>query len=104
MIEHGPPDATVLNVNVPSHPIGVAGGRLGRRIYTDRLELETDGDGHRRYRIYGDEPSYHDEPGTDFRVIAEGKIAVTPIHLDLTSRPGLDALERLLPEFSPPAA
>jgi len=79
VVEHGLPDATVLNVNVPSHPTG------------------------RRYRIYGDEPSYHDEPGTDFRVIAEGKIAVTPIHLDLTSRPGLDALERLLPEFSPPA-
>ena len=70
----------------------MAVGRLGKRIYTDRLELESDEAGRRRYRIYGDEPSYHDEPGTDFRAIAEGKIAVTPIHLDLTSRPGLDAI------------
>jgi len=104
VIGHGLPDATVLNVNVPSQPTGVAAGRLGRRIYTDRLELESDAGGHRSYRIYGDEPSYHDEPGTDFRVIAEGKIAVTPIHLDLTSRPGLDAVERILPPLSPPAA
>jgi len=94
VIEHGLPPETVLNVNVPSEPVGVAVGRLGKRIYTDRLELESDDAGRRRYRIYGDDPSYHDEPGTDFRAIAEGRIAVTPIHLDLTSRVGLDALER----------
>ena len=69
-------------------------GRLGKRIYGDRLELEADAEGRRRYRIYGDEPSYHDEPGTDFRAIAEGLIAVTPIHLDLTSTSGIEALGR----------
>jgi 5'-nucleotidase len=102
VIELGLPPATVLNVNVPSRPAGVAAGRLGRRIYTDRLDLESDQAGHRRYRIYGDEPSYHDESGTDFRAIAEGKIAITPIHLDLTSRPGLDALERMLSGLTSP--
>jgi 5'-nucleotidase len=94
VIEHGLPPETVLNVNVPNDPAGVAVGRLGKRVYTDRLELEADDEGRRRYRIYGEEPSYHDEAGTDFRAIAEGMIAVTPIHLDLTSRPALESLQR----------
>jgi 5'-nucleotidase len=77
---------TILNVNAPPPPVrGVRVARLGRRIYRDRLELESDEAGRRRYRIYGDDPSYHDEADTDFRAVAEGRIAVTPIHLDLTS-------------------
>jgi len=92
VIVHGIPKGTLLNVNVPSNPSGVAVGRLGKRIYRDRLELEADEEGRRRYRIYGDDPSYHDEPGTDFRAIAEGHISVTPIHLDLTSALGIEAL------------
>jgi 5'-nucleotidase len=94
VIAHGIPPGTLLNVNVPSQPSGVAIGRLGKRIYRDRLELEADDAGRRRYRIYGDDPSYHDEPGTDFRAIAEGRISVTPIHLDLTSVPGIEALRQ----------
>ena len=83
----GLPERTILNVNVPPPPLkGVAVGRLGRRIYRDRLELESDSEGRRRYSIYGDDPSYHDEEGTDFEAIARGLISVTPVHLDLTSR------------------
>ena len=92
VLEHGIPEGTILNVNVPAEPTGAAVARLGKRIYIDRLELEADEEGRRRYRIYGDDPSYHDEPGTDFRAIAEGLAAVTPIHLDLTSTAAIDAL------------
>ncbi|HVG67210.1 MAG TPA: hypothetical protein VM785_03380, partial [Gaiellales bacterium] len=84
---------TILNVNVPAEPDGAAVSRLGKRIYLDRLELEADEEGRRRYRIYGDDPSYHDEPGTDFRAIAEGRVSVTPIHLDLTSSDAIGAME-----------
>jgi 5'-nucleotidase len=91
-VEHGIPPGVVLNVNVPALPSGAVVTRLGKRIYTDRLELEADEEGHRRYRIYGDDPSYHDEPGTDFRAIAEGMATVTPIHLDLTSAPAMEAI------------
>jgi 5'-nucleotidase len=91
--ERGLPPGTILNVNVPPPPAeGVSVVRLGRRIYRDRLELESDERGRRRYHIYGDDPSYHDEPGTDFHAIAQRHIAVTPIHLDLTSGHGLDEL------------
>ena len=86
----GLPGGTILNVNVPSQPAGATVARLGKRIYRDRLDVESDEEGRRRYRIYGVDPSYHDEPGTDFRAIAEQRISITPIHLDLTSAGGLE--------------
>ena len=93
--ERGLPPGTILNVNAPPPPVqGVEVARLGRRIYRDRLDLESDEAGRRRYRIYGDDPSYHDEPDTDFRAIAEGKIAVTPVHLDLTSAGAIEEIAR----------
>ncbi len=95
VVERGLPERTILNVNAPPPPVaGVEVARLGRRIYRDRLDLESDDSGRRRYRIYGDDPSYHDEPDTDFRAIAEGKITVTPVHLNLTSAGALEEIAR----------
>jgi 5'-nucleotidase len=88
------PPGTLLNVNVPSgEPRGVDVTRLGKRIYRDELVLEEEGgDGRRSYRIYGDDPSYEREDGTDLAAVADGRIAVTPVHFDLTDHAGLDAL------------
>jgi 5'-nucleotidase len=87
------PQGTVLNINCPAGDAkGARAARLGRRIYRDRLELSDDTDGRKTYRIYGDDPSYHREDGTDFAAIACGHIAVTPLHFDLTAA---DALEEL---------
>jgi 5'-nucleotidase len=89
------PPRTLLNVNVPScKPAGVEVASLGRRIYRDELKLEREEQNSRRYWIYGAYPGYHDEPGTDLAALAAGRIAVTPIHFDLTDRPSLDALRR----------
>jgi 5'-nucleotidase len=90
------PGGTLLNVNVPGgDPAGVEVTRLGKRVYKDELALISEDEGRKReYRIYG-EASYHeDEPGTDLAAISEGRIAVTPIHFDLTDRAGLTALRR----------
>ena len=67
------PDGTLLNINVPGdHPTGVEVTRLGKRIYRDELKLDTDAEaGTRRYWIYGADPDYHDEPGTDLAAVAE---------------------------------
>ncbi|HVS29768.1 MAG TPA: 5'/3'-nucleotidase SurE [Solirubrobacteraceae bacterium] len=88
------PDGTLLNVNVPAgQPDGVELTRLGKRIYRDALTLQQKGEDRRRlYRIYGDDPGYHHDPGTDLAAVAEGRIAVTPVHFDLTDIAGLDAL------------
>ena len=87
------PERTLLNVNCPTGGArGVRACRLGRRIYRDRLELDEESGGRRRYRIYGEDPSYHQEEGTDFAAVADGCIAVTPLHFDLTATEGVEAL------------
>jgi 5'-nucleotidase len=88
------PAGTLLNVNVPGRdPDGVEIAKLGKRIYRDTLALEDQAeDGRRLYRIYGDAPGYHHEEGTDLAAVADGRIAVTPVHFDLTDRSGMDAL------------
>ena len=90
------PPGTLLNINVPAgEPQGVQVTRLGKRIYRDELKLDAeDEDGGRRYWIYGADPGFHDEPGTDLAAVHAGHIAVTPVHFDLTDVSGLDALTK----------
>ena len=88
-------DGTLININCPSRrPTGVEVTHLGKRLYNDELKLvsEDDGSGRRRYQIYGFEPSHRDEEGSDLTAIAAGRIAVTPVHFDLTDRSGFDPL------------
>jgi 5'-nucleotidase len=103
------PASTLLNVNVPAgDPHGVVVARLGRRIYRDRLQLEDEpepGSARRRYFIYGDDPGFEDEPGTDLTAVASGHISVTPLHLDLTHHDGIGPLsEADLTRMLAPAA
>ena len=100
------PARTLLNINVPAGtPNGVEVTSLGKRIYRDELKLEREEEHRRRYWIYGADPGFHDEPGTDLAAVAAGRIAVTPIHFDLTDRPSLEALRRFnLEELLAPVA
>jgi 5'-nucleotidase len=107
------PPQTLLNVNVPSgRPKGVAVAKLGKRIYRDELKLAREDEGppaRRHYWIYGDDPGFYEEPGTDLGAVSAGEIAVTPLHFDLTHVPGIEALrgfdlEALLPPIAERAA
>jgi 5'/3'-nucleotidase len=90
------PPQTLLNVNVPAGtPSGVEVATLGKRIYRDQLKLEQSEQGppaRARYWIYGADPGYEEEEGTDLAAVAAGRVAVTPIHFDLTHRPGIETL------------
>jgi 5'-nucleotidase len=100
------PEATLININVPGgQPEGVEVARLGKRVYRDELALVDEAAGNRRlYRIYGDAGWSEDETGTDLAAVAHGKIAVTPLHFDLTAHEGLSALQRYdLARFMAPA-
>jgi 5'-nucleotidase len=93
--EQGMPEGTLINVNCPSGEVsGVEVTHLGKRLYDDELKLvgEDSSDGRRRYQIYGFEPSFEDEEGSDLSAIAQGRISVTPVHFDLTDRGGIEAL------------
>lgn len=95
-LEHVPlPPSTLLNVNVPAgEPQGVDVARLGKRIYRDRLEARgvVEETGAREYWIYGAEPDWEREDGTDLAAVHAGRIAVTPLHLDLTHHDGIGPL------------
>lgn len=89
------PVGTVINLNFPAgKPDGVEVVRLGKRLYRDELKkVEEDVEnGRRRYKIYGYEPGLDDEPDTDIGAIARNRIAVTPLHLNLTHDAELEAL------------
>jgi 5'-nucleotidase len=104
------PPQTLLNINVPAGtPSSVEVATLGKRIYRDELKLEQTEQGppaRSRYWIYGEDPGFKDEEGTDLAAVAAGRVAVTPIHFDLTHRPGIEMLRRfdLQALLRPPAS
>ncbi|GAB4253581.1 MAG: hypothetical protein Kow00129_14670 [Thermoleophilia bacterium] len=96
LLEHGFPPGVLLNVNCPDVSWedlrGVRVTTLGRRIYGDKVQLDGEAGGRRRYFIYGDDISYHEEEGTDFDAVAQGYVSVTPLHFELTSHRTIAAL------------
>jgi 5'-nucleotidase len=103
------PPETLINVNFPAgEPAGIEVTRLGKRLYNDELNLvgEDAESGKRRYEIYGFEPSFEDEDGTDLSAVARSRVSVTPIHFDLTDHGGLARLrewgfEEMLADSAP---
>jgi 5'-nucleotidase len=94
LAEEAMPAGTLINVNCPAgEATGVEVTHLGKRLYNDELKMvEETESGRKRYEIYGFEPSYEDEEGSDLSAIAQGRISVTPVHFDLTDRGGIDRL------------
>jgi 5'-nucleotidase len=105
------PEATLINVNFPGIEVtGVEVTTLGKRVYDDELRLldEPDESGRKRYEIYGWTPGYEEAEGTDLCAVAAGRIAITPIHFDLTDHGGLErlrgwGLEKLVEDSAPAA-
>ena len=90
ILEHGLAPGELINVNVPAARIDEFAGfevtRLGKRIYQDQLLERRDPRGIPYFWIGGPPPSGLAIAGTDFHAIVNRKIAITPIHLDLTGR------------------
>jgi 5'-nucleotidase len=90
ILEFGLSRGELVNVNVPAVTPDACEGmevtRLGKRIYQDELIQRVDPRGIPYYWIGGPPPSGLAVPGTDFHAIVNRRIAVTPIHLDLTGR------------------
>jgi 5'-nucleotidase len=93
LIEDPLPAGSLLNINCPAGEVkGIELARLGKRLYNDELKLVEEDEGRRRYEIYGFEPSFEDEPGTDLAAVARGRVAITPIHFELTDHAGIERL------------
>jgi len=96
VLKHGLPPDTLLNVNVPhvpaAHVRGIEITRQGRRRYSGKVEKRTDPVGRAYYWLGGDTAVDDLEEGTDVKAVADDKVSVTPVHLDLTGYPALDEL------------
>jgi len=95
LAEKGMAEGTLINVNCPAgEATGVEVTHLGKRLYNDELKLveEDPGGDRRRYEIYGFEPSFEDEAGTDLAAVARGRVSITPVHFDLTDHGELERL------------
>ncbi|MDQ7794707.1 MAG: hypothetical protein RDU89_09930 [bacterium] len=90
------PAGTVLNLNVPGRRreeiTGFAVTRLGGAVWMNQVERRVDDTGRAHYWLATGPDGVVDEPGTDHAAVAEGLVSITPIHIDLTHRPGLDLL------------
>lgn len=91
VLEHGLGEGELLNVNLPASPaegdaFGVDLTRMGKRVYQDQLLERLDPRGVPYYWFGGPPPTGLAEPGTDFHAVVNGRVAITPIQLDLTAR------------------
>ena len=94
------PRHTLVNINFP--PIAaeaVRGIRVAaqgfRAMARARITERTDPRGNPYYWLNFGEVENAPEPASDLVAVAEGFVAVTPLHLDMTDRPGLGRLAGL---------
>ena len=73
--------------------------RQGKRCYGDAIVEKLDPRGRKYYWIGGETPGFVPGSGTDFTMIEERRISITPLHLDLTNYAAIPELEGLEVEW-----
>ena len=101
LIEIGWPADVVMNLNFPDLPVGEVEtvevtGQGRRDIHHMNAERRTDRRGRDYYWMGFDDQPCELVEGCDLTAIAQGRISVTPLHIDLTHRPTVHALKGLL--------
>ncbi len=85
----------LLNVNIPNLPLEALRPpkvcRLGRRHAAERVIVQESPRGETMYWIGAAGSVKDDAEGTDFHATAQGHVAITPLHVDLTEHAGLPA-------------
>ena len=98
VIQNGLPRGVLLNVNVPYLSLeevkGISITRQGLRIYNDQLVKRLDPRNRPYYWIGGEAPTGVPDDGTDIGALAQGKISITPLHLDLTAYQSMDGIKQ----------
>jgi 5'-nucleotidase len=101
IMSDGIPAGTLININfpncLPEDVVSVSATHQGRRI-PDWLKIDNrvDGRGHPYYWIGFQRTDTEPMPGSDLAAIAENRISVTPLTLDLTDRSQIDRLQDLI--------
>ncbi len=97
------PDGVLLNVNIPNRPLneikGIKAGQMGRSRFIERFTEHSDPRGNKYYWLDGDMKMLDENAATDERLVNEGYVALTPIHIDLTARHCMDQVETWTEEY-----
>jgi 5'-nucleotidase len=97
MIEHPLPADTIFNVNVPDLPLDEIRGyevtRLGFRHKSEPVIKALDPKNRPIYWIGPSGAGQDAGPGTDFFAIANGRVSVSPLKIDLTDHKALAPLK-----------
>ncbi|NPA42319.1 MAG: 5'/3'-nucleotidase SurE [Aquificae bacterium] len=99
VLEHGLPEDTYLNVNVPNLKFeemrGIKITRQGHRDYKEKVFKYLAPYGEPLYWIAAQEFGWSPEEGTDYWAVMNGFISVTPLQLDLTNYRAIDKIRFL---------
>lgn len=98
VLEHKLPQDTLLNVNVPNLPAdrirGIEITTQGRKRYNSRVDKRIAPNGCAYYWICGTERTEDIPDGTDVKAIANDKVSITPIHLNLTNDTAISLISK----------
>ena len=90
----------LLNVNVPDIPYeqlqGTQVSRLGRRHKAEPVVKTTNPHGETMYWVGAAGKEQDAGEGTDFYAVAQRRVSITPLHIDLTQYNQLDAVRKWL--------
>lgn len=104
MIDRPLPPDTILNVNVPDLPFEQIAGyeitRLGFRHKSEPVIRARDPKNRPIYWIGPSGPGQDAGPGTDFHAVANGRVSITPLKIDLTDHNSLASLGEWLGRLS----
>jgi 5'-nucleotidase len=108
LMEIGWPRDVVMNINFPHAPLDqidrIEVTRQGfRDVHIRHAEKRTDLGGREYYWIGFRPERSKPEEGTDLRALYEGRISVTPLHIDLTHLASLHDLKKVLGGVPPRA-
>jgi 5'-nucleotidase len=96
MIAQPIPPETIFNVNVPDLPLGEILGyeitRLGYRHKSEPVIKALDPKNQPIYWIGAAGPEQDAGPGTDFHAVANGRVSISPMKIDLTDHKSLAPL------------
>jgi 5'-nucleotidase len=94
------PSDIILNVNVPDRPYdeltGIVEARLGFRHKSEPVVKSEDPHGRTIFWVGPAGPGQDSGEGTDFHVLEQGAVAVTPLKVDLTRHDALPQLKEWL--------
>lgn len=107
-VEIGWPADVILNINFPNgEPDRIREVEVTRQGFRDfhirRAEKRTDLRGREYYWMGFNQQRSSPPEGTDLRALYEGRISVTPLHIDLTHGPTIHALKGQLGGVPPKA-